>query len=88
MKNPMERWIRHRQLVVEYRQVFGTEAGKNVLYDLMKAGHMLGSSFVKGDSHELAFREGERNTVLRILTILKTDPQKLQAEIERGEQSE
>lgn len=69
--------------VVAYRAVFGTEEGKIVLYDLIKQHNVLNSTFSK-DPHEHAFKEGERNTVLRILTLLKIDPVQLDALIEKG----
>lgn len=74
---------------IDYKRVFGTEQGKRVLFDMMKAGHMLDSTMSRGaTSHDLAFREGERNFVLRVMTILKTDPEKLKQQIEEGEQDE
>lgn len=45
---------------------------------------MLGTSFVKGDAMEMAFREGERNVVLRIMNILKIDPIKLAKKIDEA----
>jgi hypothetical protein len=45
--------------------------------------HVFGSTFSK-DPYELALKEGERNTVLRILSILQIDPQKLLDDINKG----
>lgn len=54
----------------EYYNTFSqSPSGRHVLTDMMKAHHVLSSSF-EPDSYATAFREGERNTVLRILTIL------------------
>lgn len=72
--------------LIDYKTVFGSAQGKRVLYDMMKAAHMLETSFVKKDSHEMAFREGERNNVIRILAILKMDPEKLRQMIQEGEE--
>ena len=45
--------------------------GREVLEDMMKAHHFYDSTFVAGDPYMSALMEGERNAVLRILTILK-----------------
>lgn len=66
-----------------YQSFFNSEDGKKVLYDLMKVHHVVGSTFSK-DSHEMALKEGERNVVLRILSILQVDPQKLLEDINKG----
>jgi hypothetical protein len=69
--------------VASYQAVFNSEEGKKVLYDMMKVHHIFGSTFSK-DPYELALKEGERNTVLRILSILQIDPQKLLDDINKG----
>jgi hypothetical protein len=73
--------------VVDYQAVFNTESGKRVLYDLLKQHNVLQSTFDK-DPNVHAFKEGERNTVLRILTILKMDAVQLDQLIEKGKQIE
>lgn len=67
--------------VLDYKRTFATKAGRNVLHDLMDTHHMLRPSFVL-DPHQAAFREGERSVLLRILTIMKTEPAQLLAHIE------
>lgn len=73
--------------VLDYKQVFGTEHGKRVLYDLVKTHNVLNSTFDK-DPATFAFKEGERNVVLRILTLLNVDTVQLQNIIEKGKQNE
>jgi len=73
--------------VIDYKEVFGSSAGKSVLYDMMRAGNVLQSSFDK-NPQEMAFNEGQRNMVLRILTILKTDPLELRKFIQEREEQE
>lgn len=73
---------------MRFQQVFGSEAGKAVLYDLMKFGHMLHSSFSPKDPYETAFREGERNIVLRIMSVLEMDPEQLKQRIKEGQENE
>lgn len=63
-----------------YRNVFKTKEGEMVLHDLMKVHHVMSTSFT-GDATQVIFREGERNVLLRIMGILKTDPQMIQERI-------
>jgi hypothetical protein len=66
-----------------YQATFSSEDGKKVLYDLMKVHNVMGSTF-SPNSNEMILKEGERNVVLRIMHLLKIDPQKLIEEIEKG----
>lgn len=72
------------QISVCYRKVFASDEGQIVLRDLMRTHWCLGTSFVPGKPDESALREGERNAVLRILKMLRTDPEELRAKIERS----
>lgn len=72
--------------VKDYKQVFSSLAGQRVLQDLIVHGHILGTCFSKGDPYESAFMEGERNAVLRILSVLKTSPAEIQARINEMEE--
>jgi hypothetical protein len=74
--------------VKEYKQVFNSAAGQRVLQDLMQSHHMLSSSFNPTNSNETAFREGERNVVLRIFSILKIDPADLRKKIEERQEND
>jgi hypothetical protein len=68
---------------ISYQAAFSTKDGEKVLFDLMKEHYVLGATFSK-DPLEMAFREGERNVVLRILTIMKTNVEELSKKIEEG----
>ena len=70
---------------IDYKRTFGTDSGKRVLQDLMNRGHMLEPSYTVNDAHETAFREGERNLVLSILSELKYDLSRLKAHIDSME---
>lgn len=59
----------------DYEQIFESEAGKRILADMVRYAHILHPTYVKGDSHQTAFREGERNMVLRILSIIGQKPE-------------
>lgn len=63
--------------IIDYQYTFGTEQGKRVLLDLMRAHHILSPSYINNDPHETSFREGERNVILRILGIVNIDNAKL-----------
>lgn len=68
----------------DYHTVFNTVAGKRVLNDLMKTHYVLNSTFNENQSVTF-FREGERNAILRILTILKLDINNIRERIEKDE---
>jgi hypothetical protein len=69
--------------VASYQATFNSPDGKKVLYDLIKNHNILNSTFSK-DPNEMILKEGERNVVLRIMSILKIDPAKLLEEIEKS----
>lgn len=73
--------------IISYQSVFSTAEGEKVLYDLMKEHHFISSTFSK-DPVEMALQEGERNVVLRILSILKVDVEALNKKIEEGTKAE
>lgn len=64
------------KVIKSYMEVFNTEAGKEVLEDMMKTFHVLNSTH-STDALEMAYREGERSVVLRILKTINTDPSEL-----------
>lgn len=59
-----------------YHRLFDSPEGELVLEDMKKAHHYYDSSFNPQFPEVTAFNEGERNAVLRILTILETKPGK------------
>ena len=61
------------RLIQAYRQVFSSPEGKEVLNDLCKACHVY-HSHMDPNPHELAYKEGERSVVLRILRTIEVDP--------------
>jgi hypothetical protein len=74
-------------VVIDYKTVFGSEAGQRVLYDLMKNNYLLSPTYTT-NLHEMALREGSRNVVLRIMSILKVDVDKLNIFIKEGMERE
>jgi hypothetical protein len=71
--------------ISDYQKTFNDPIGKKVLYDMMQEHFMLKSTFVKNDTHATAMHEGERNVVLRLMTILKMDPKQIEQKISESE---
>ena len=59
-----------KQLAIDYKQTFTSESGVKVLDDLKKRCSYETTTHVKGDSHESAYLEGARSTVLFINNML------------------
>ena len=70
--------------VLDYQAVFNTPQGRAVLHDLMAAHNVLQSTFT-GDANSTLVNEGERRVILRILTLMKANPQNLLERIEEHE---
>ena len=70
---------RHLELLIAYRTTFGTPNGKEVLNDLIKS-YMLRSS-MSTDAQQTAFREGERNVILKILTMLNINEDEIRERV-------
>ena len=62
----------HKQLKTDYQNTFDTKEGKRVLADL-KSAYYHRSSYTKNDAYETAFREGQRNVIIRIINLIKED---------------
>jgi len=71
----------------DYETVFSTEAGSRVVADLMAQFNVGRSSHTSGDSHETAFREGERHVILHVLHMLgkRGDPEWINDKLDQGE---
>ena len=82
----------------QYRDIFSSAVGKKILYDLMRQFFVLSPTFkpkflrtlsgdhtIQCDPYETAYREGQRNVVLYILTKMKTDITKMEKLIEGAE---
>lgn len=68
------------KLVRAYRELFESDAGKEVLHDLCKSCHVFHST-MDANPHEMAYREGERSVVLRILRTIEINPYELDRKI-------
>jgi hypothetical protein len=65
-----------KQLREFYKLVFESDQGKQVMSDLEKRCHYNSTTNVIGDSHESAYREGQRSILLFIKNMLLNDKQK------------
>jgi hypothetical protein len=81
MSKLMDAIKRKKNRHADYKQTFESLAGQRVLHDLMATCGAMRSSFVKDNSHETAFREGQRNVFLKIMTELKITPEQFDAMI-------
>lgn len=73
--------------VRRYQAIFNTEDGKHVLHDLMRVHHVIGALPAK-DPYEIYRAEGERNVILRIMSLLDVDPLKFENHLKQTLQSE
>ena len=64
------------KLKTNYKYIFNTEEGKEVLTDLEKRCHYHSTTNVKGDSHESAYMEGQRSVLLFIKSMLQKENEK------------
>jgi hypothetical protein len=72
-----KQWERMMEgLKKNYKFIFNTEEGKQVLSDLEKRCHYHATTNVKGDSHESAYMEGQRSVLLFIKSMLQNDNEK------------
>jgi len=69
--------------VTAYKEVFNTDHGKRVLNDLRDSFDN-DNIFVKGDSHETAYRLGRRDVVKRIQSLSQMEFEPSREEVENG----
>lgn len=67
----------------DYKRVFNTDAGKRVISDLIDT-HFVMRSTIAATPEMTAFNEGQRNVVLRILTLLNIDEEQMKKRIEES----
>ena len=64
------------RLKTNYKYIFNTDEGKEVLSDLEKRCHYHSPTKIKGDSHESAYMEGQRSVILFIKSMLRNNKEK------------
>jgi hypothetical protein len=60
-----------------YKRFFESDDGRLILNDLKRSCHFY-TTTMDGNPQELAYKEGERSVVLRILRTISTDPAELE----------
>ena len=60
-----------KELKEDYKITFNSEQGQRVLNDLEKRCHEFVTTFSKDSSHETAFLEGQRSTLIFIKAMIK-----------------
>ena len=58
------------QLIKDYKFVFASDKGKNVLLDLAKRCHEFVTTHDKSNSHETAYLEGQRSVLIFIKNMV------------------
>jgi len=64
------------QIKSNYKYIFNTDEGKQVMSDLEKRCHHHTTTNIKGDSHESAYMEGQRSILLFIKQMLQKEKDK------------
>lgn len=79
--NEIDATERRKQLMIDYRMTFNSEAGQRILKDLQEFCGFNQPCFYRGESDMTAFTLGMRNVFLRIKLFLERDlEEKLQKE--------
>ena len=65
-----------KKLRDNYKFIFESDEGKEVLSDLEKRCHFYSTTNIKGDSHESAYMEGQRSILLFIKQMLQKEKDK------------
>jgi len=70
------RFNRTKSLIIDYKSVFGSEAGKAVLADLTKRAPLFGGLDIKPgvDTNKLLVMQGRSDVLLYIYKMLKKNP--------------
>lgn len=63
-----------RQLIIDYRETFGSEHGKRVLEHLAENGYERKATYSGEETHRAAYREGMRCVILHIRAQLAKNP--------------
>lgn len=72
----------YAEMMSAYQNIFKSPDGELVLKDLMSTHGILSNTY-KGNVNDMLVKEGERNVVLRILSILKIDINAIYERIDR-----
>lgn len=65
-RKPREKTLAEQQHEDDTRWLMGDPRGRRLVWRWLADGGLFRASFIAGDSHATAFREGERNAALRL----------------------
>lgn len=86
-KNPQTAQEQRAALGMDYRHVFGGEAGQRVLADILRRGGVLQDPF-QATERETAYALGKRRLAVEIIEMLNSDPDAHLALLRTGETEE
>jgi hypothetical protein len=72
----MDREDKQKQLVMDFLNAFGNEGGKRVLEALSEKCREHTATYVDGNPHGTAYKEGMRSVIIYIRSQLAKDPNK------------
>lgn len=70
-------FLRQFRLAADYKDVFGDDAGRRVLHDILRRGAILSTPMVAGDPHLSAFNMGRQSLAQEIVDKLRWDAEAL-----------
>ena len=62
--------LKAKKRKVQYKELFDTDVGKEILADLARRHFVHTSTFIPHDTHHSAFNEGRRSVILDILSLV------------------
>lgn len=80
----MDREDEQKQLIMDFLNAFASESGKRVLKRLSKLCKENEPTYVDGNTHGSAYKEGQRSVILHIRKMLAKNPHEEKQEIARS----
>jgi len=62
--------LKAKKRKVQYKELFDTDVGKEILADLARRHFVHTSTFIPHDTHHSAFNEGRRSVILEIISLV------------------
>ena len=69
--------LKAKRRKVQYKELFSTDDGKEILADLARRHFVHTSTFVPHDTHHSAFNEGRRSVILDIISLVNIPMEEL-----------
>ena len=80
----MDRDDKAKQLVMDFLSAFTSEGGKRVVERLSKLCNENEPTYVDGNTHGSAYKEGQRSVILHIRRMLAKNPHEEKQEVARS----